>query len=263
MEPFFFGPEGRSLFGTYHPPASRADRDVGVVVCNPFGREYLYSHRALRQLALRLAAAGFHVLRFDYSSTGDSQGDCAAADALQWTRDTALAIDELEERAGLDRVCLVGLRLGASMALHAASRRSDVLALVLWEPIVRAVEYGAELEKVHHEWLRQAEAEKPPLAVDGSAESLGFLIGPALRTSFRGLDEALATLRRPSRHALILRQRESPDALAQNLTDLGVKTEQMIQEAPSAWLGRGADGRVVVPLDLLEVIADWLHRKAS
>jgi hypothetical protein len=44
---------------------------------------------------------------------------------------------------------------------------------------------------------------------------------------------------------------------------LGVKTEQVIREAPSTWLGRGADGRVIVPLDLLEVIADWLHLKAS
>jgi uncharacterized protein len=153
MEPFYFGPESRALLGMYHPPASRTDRDTGVVLFNPFGSEYLYAQRALRQLAQRLAERSFHVLRFDYSCSGDSDGECEAADARQWIGDANLAIEELEERAGLDRVCLVGLRLGALVALHAASGRRDVEGLVLWEPVCSARAYLDDLQAAHRSVL--------------------------------------------------------------------------------------------------------------
>src|SRR5262245_3688452 len=95
MKPFFFGSSAQPLFGVYHPPAGSAPTREGVVLCGPFGREYLRAHRALRELAHRLAASGFHVLRFDYSGSGDSSGDGEDADAARWVSDIGAAVDEV------------------------------------------------------------------------------------------------------------------------------------------------------------------------
>jgi uncharacterized protein len=262
MEPFYFGPESRELFGIYHPPATRADRDTGVVLCNPFGREYLYSHRALRHLAQRLAERSFHVLRFDYSSSGDSSGECESADAGQWTRDTVLAIEELEERAGLDRVCLVGLRLGALVALHAASGRRDVEGLVLWEPVSSARAYLDDLRSAHQSLAHSRELPPAETHVDGSTESAGFKISRTFQDSLAALDARGPALRKPAGRALVLRQAEASDGLVTELLRLGVKTQQTIKPAPRTWLGRGADGRVVVPGELLQAIVDWVEQGA-
>jgi len=75
VRPFYFGAPGKELFGCLHAPEPDCCLDCGVVVCQPFGHEYVNSHRALRQLAKRLVDAGFPVLRFDYYGCGDSRGE--------------------------------------------------------------------------------------------------------------------------------------------------------------------------------------------
>ena len=71
-ETFFFGNPGSPLYGSYESPSASVRRDCGIVLCYPLMAEYLRSHRAFRQLAVRLAEAGFPVLRFDYFGSGDS-----------------------------------------------------------------------------------------------------------------------------------------------------------------------------------------------
>ena len=60
-------------FGWLHLPEG-APRETGVVLCAPFGCEWLWAHRMYRRLASALEAQGFAVLRFDYEGTGDSRG---------------------------------------------------------------------------------------------------------------------------------------------------------------------------------------------
>ena len=110
VEPFYFGTAG-SLFGCYHAPQGAKRRDSGVVLCNPMGFEYIRAHRAYRQLAIRLSHAGFPVLRFDYYGCGDSGGRSEEGEIGRWQEDISSAIDEIKERAGLERVCLIGMRL--------------------------------------------------------------------------------------------------------------------------------------------------------
>ena len=79
MNPFYFGDSSRRLFGIYHPPKGQSPRSHGIVLCCPFGQEYMRSHRAFRQLANLLSRRGFHVFRFDYHGTGDSDGESTEA----------------------------------------------------------------------------------------------------------------------------------------------------------------------------------------
>ena len=148
MNPFFFGTAARALYGTYHPPRAPAGSDLrgagGVVLCGPFGVEYMRSHRAFRQLTTLLTRAGLHVLRFDYGGTGDSAGEGQDQCLEDWVADVRTAVEELRDTAGIDEVTLVGLRLGALLAVEATrAPQADgpggagmtVRRLVLWDPV--------------------------------------------------------------------------------------------------------------------------------
>ena len=167
MNPFFFGSSQSALYGVHHPPRGTSTRSTGVVLCYPFAQEYMRAHRAFRQMALLLSGEGFHALRFDYSGTGDSAGWPEDMSLADWDRDLGFAIDELIDTAGLDSVWLVGLRLGAAVALRSAGR-SDVAGLVLWDPIVTG---SVQLE----EGATEPDARsKPVLAIGGVPISTKF-----------------------------------------------------------------------------------------
>src|SRR5260370_2970625 len=81
---FYFGRQGRNLFGCFHEPLQRSIRRCAVLICQPIGHEYINSHRALRQLAARLAEAGFPVLRFDYYGCCCSSGPSEEGSSSLW-----------------------------------------------------------------------------------------------------------------------------------------------------------------------------------
>lgn len=134
MIPVQFGSRSRPLLGVYdaaHDPRRR----IGVLILNPGGWELLRAYRTLRTLADRLAAAGFDVLRFDYTGTGDSSGGPEDASVEQWTTDVQDAAEELRSVAGVTRVRMVGLRIGSRIGLEALAlepRLAD--RVVLWDP---------------------------------------------------------------------------------------------------------------------------------
>lgn len=151
------------------------------MLCYPWGQEYLRAHRSMRLLGDMLAAKGCDVLRFDYSGTGDSGGDAANTSFAEWESDIETAVDEIKDVAGVNRVALVGLRLGGTLAARVAERRRrDISALVLWDPVMSGNAYLQEL-------LRTAEAkehvaERPaarPETLGGGYELLGFTLSAA------------------------------------------------------------------------------------
>ena len=175
MKPFFFGDSARPLFGLHHPPSGGAPRRWGVVICNPFGQEYLRAHRSLRELANRLAGDGFHVLRFDYYGCGDSAGDSAEASLEQWLLDISAAIAEVKEASASPKFALVGLRLGATLSGLLARQRGDVERLVLWDPILDGAAYLKELRTAHEDWLRDhAQRRSGPGEGEPLLEALGL-----------------------------------------------------------------------------------------
>ena len=135
MTPFYFGEGERRLFGLYDPAMGAGAR--AVVICPPWGPDHVAAHAPLRRLALKLAEAGHHVLRFDYFGVGDSAGDIEEGDLEGWREDIEMAIEEIKSIANVQRVCLAGLRLGATLAADVAASRRDIDTLVLWDPVVR------------------------------------------------------------------------------------------------------------------------------
>ena len=141
MNPLYLGTRERRLFAVYEPAATKDRRTRAAVLCHPWGAEYVYAHRTLRQLAVKLSASGFHTLRFDYFGTGDSGGEDSEANPAEAESDVESAIEGIQDMVGVTRVALIGLRLGATLAARTAMRRKEnVEALVLWDPVVRPEE---------------------------------------------------------------------------------------------------------------------------
>lgn len=110
-------------------------RAVGaVVLCPSMGLEAVYSARALRDLAQRLAASGWLAIRVDYAGMGDSAGSWSDPDLVaEWRSGIREGID-YARGLGVARVAVVGLRLGATLAAAELARGGGVDDLVLWDP---------------------------------------------------------------------------------------------------------------------------------
>ena len=223
MNPFYFGDSARPLFGVYHPaPPTGPGR--GVVLCYPVGGEYLRAHRAFRQLTNLLVRAGLHVLRFDYSGTGDSAGDPVTASLEEWAEDVGTAIGELRDSAGLARVSLAGLRLGGLLALQAARKRGDVEQVVMWDSIPRGAEYMESLEKVPVGVTLDDGGPSPFPA--GTVGSGGFPYTPRIQEEIRELD---------------LTAQDAPGVIPVDL--LSSRDDPRLGEVARRWSAAGAPAR--------------------
>ena len=148
MTPMFFGNSNAPLFGVLHEASSEQVRDHGVLLCPPIGQEYVRSHWAMRQVALALARVGFACLRFDWYGVGDSSGELRQASIARWHSDAAAAAQELRDLSGVPRISVVGLRLGAAIALSTAGQIKPS-RLVLWDPVLDGSAYVGDLHKLH------------------------------------------------------------------------------------------------------------------
>jgi exosortase A-associated hydrolase 2 len=146
-EHFFFTNRGEPIFAVMHHPGDYSRG--GVVFCYPFAEERQEAHRVLVNFARILAENGFSVLRFDYRGTGDSHGEFGDYNLSTRTEDVLRAVEILKERAGVEKVALFGLRLGATIALLAARNLKHVELLILWAPVLNLKTYLHQFLRGH------------------------------------------------------------------------------------------------------------------
>ena len=124
--------EGQALYVCSYLPHSPTA--PGVVIAPPIGRERLRCYRELANLARYLAAQGHPVMRFDYRGEGESSGKFEGLNLSSRVQDIGYAAAELRRLSGEEEICLLGLRLGAVLALMAADQVGS-RRLVLVDPI--------------------------------------------------------------------------------------------------------------------------------
>jgi pimeloyl-ACP methyl ester carboxylesterase len=247
----------RPLFGFYHPPSEAPGRGAGVVLVRPIGTDHTRCDRAYRHLAERLAAAGFACLRFDLYGTGDSGGEESEPGLARfWLEDVGRAIDEVRVRSGADRVALVGLRLGATLACAAAAERGDVDSVVLWSPWVSGATMLDELGKMHQMYLRlEPELAQAPQAA--GREALGMLFPRQAAEDLAKID-LLSIARRPAPRTLLIDGGNvaGRDALFARLQALDAGPE--LRRHPGHKFLITVSQRAEVPDEILESIVGWL-----
>jgi pimeloyl-ACP methyl ester carboxylesterase len=209
-------------FGWLHA----ASGSRGVVLCSPYGSEALSMHRAWREFAMRLSAAGLPTLRFDYHGLGDSAGrDEDPQRVRAWLDSVRSAVERLRADTGVSEVTLVGLRLGATLAAVAASEIDGVDALVLMAPCASGKAFVRETRALAR-LIPLPEDASPPDPKLG-VEAAGFLLTPSAVEELERLD-LQKLLRRPASRILLLNRLDAPvpAGLVPHLRSLGAEVEE-------------------------------------
>lgn len=250
MNPFFFGDSATPLYGVYHPPTATPVKPEAILLCPPFGQEYMRSHRAFRQLAMLLNKQGYPVLRFDYHGTGDSYGDIEDANIEGWLSDIALATEELKHTAQVNKVSLIGLRIGGLLATAACENLPDIESLILWDTIVSGQRYIDELQQEINE-----SPDSKKKYVD-EQETLHFNGFPLLKKHIDFLKTVDLTKIRPKAKRVIQISSSENDnqlALTKHWTTLDIYQHQLVP-APGDWNFVDDFGGILLPQQIIQAI---------
>lgn len=257
MKAFFFGSSNAPLLGVYHPAKLDNDRFQGIVLCYPFGQEYMLVHRAFRQLAKMLSNNGYHVLRFDYRGTGDSAGDLEDMTPDDWTDDIAIAIQELKDMAGLTKVGLIGLRLGALLAAKVASQRTDLSSLVLWDPVINGTDY---IDTIKSNLTKTPLTDGDINFVDlgGHLHVNGFMMSASFQsvlTTMRLSEESSANVERILQ---IISHETEHFKLLRETFQVFSNYDYLHTPTPNDWNATRRDGSIMLPYPILQAINSWV-----
>ncbi len=188
------GGDHRLYTCTYIP---RDPTAPAVVIVPPMGRERLRCYRELANMARDLAAAGHPVARFDYRGEGESSGSFETSTVADRVQDVAAVARALADASGVDEICLVGLRLGALVAVMAAP---DIGArqLVLVDPVCKPAGLARTLLRAnvvlqtHYQGKisRDAATLREAMASGEAVSIYGFMLGEPLLKELEALDPA-------------------------------------------------------------------------
>lgn len=265
IEPFYFGPHEKQLFGCFQSPQVRPGHDHGVILCYPSAFEYNLSHRLYRQLAVRLQRDGFHTLRFDFYGCGDSAGDSMEARLDQWLEDISSATNELKHRCNPEKICLVGCRLGATLALLAGVEYGGFAAMTLWDPILNGRDYVRELRSQNRRMLRRSHVKPKNLQpISGQNELTGSAFSDAMIEDLEKLD--LREVRRvPAKKILLLESEENRAAgqFRDHLRDISTEVCYEVISHAITWDWVENPGQVLVPARVIRTIESWLTESCA
>jgi alpha-beta hydrolase superfamily lysophospholipase len=258
MEPFvrrqamYAASQGQPLFAWLHRP--NAATDHGVVICPPHGFEQVHSHRSLRQLADDLARAGHLVCRFDYHGTGDSAGTDEDPDRVAvWRSNIADILQWMRLEHGCRRLSVIGVRLGALLALDAASQQ-PLANLVLWVPVDKGGQYVREMEAL-------SLTSGPAAANSDDIEAAGFVVTRQTADDLVKLD-AVNSRPRCQRALIVARDDLSENReLVDHLIRQGVDATQIREPGYADMMALPHETQV--PHHAIAAIVGWLSGAAK
>lgn len=137
INPIFLDGAAGSIFAVVYPATTERPTKSAVIYLPPFAEEMNRARRMAALQARALSAAGHTAIVLDLYGCGDSAGNFADGRWDIWLGDVRATIQWLTED-GYQRISLLGLRLGALLALEVANDRATAIhRVVLWQPILR------------------------------------------------------------------------------------------------------------------------------
>ena len=250
--PIVFGPPNARCFGWFHA-ACQPERGIGVVLCRPVGYEGTCAYETYTQLAEKLAATGFSVVRFDYHGTGDSAGsDTDPGRVSAWIDNIKSAAGEIKRLSGTSRIALFGVRLGATLAAQAAAELGNVESLVMWAPCVTGRAFARELRA-----SGSSRSNADGTAASGDLEALGFTYTAHTLQDFNSLDCQRIDIAPASRVMIIGRDDMPVEGPLPNLyKKLGADVTYAVLPGYSRMIVEPHEGEVAH--STLGAIAEWL-----
>jgi alpha/beta superfamily hydrolase len=228
---------------------------VGVVLCPAFAQEEMCTHYGLMALADELAAKGLPTLRFDYRGTGDSVA--AELSLAGFIADAQRAADYLRAKCGLGSVAFAGVRMGATIAFHAARSYGATGGLVLLAPPLSGAAFLRETRAAAI--MNSSLSQLDPVPAAGSGLPLntnGFHWPASLQKEIASED--LTRLPAPSVPTLLLSART--DRRAAKLVEAWRADGACVEEQPFAeyetWVQDPTTS--TVPQGTFVTVSDWL-----
>lgn len=133
----------RKLFVHEHIPESPNNK--ACIFLNPIFDEKKRSQKFYAETARAICLKKYHVFRFDYYGTEDSEGQLYEFDLENSLEDLATLIDLLKTRFNPENIEILGIRLGADLALHySINLGAEIKKMHLIEPIVNGKRYLLE-----------------------------------------------------------------------------------------------------------------------
>ena len=145
--PMWLSTANGNLYAVECAPQAATSRPP-VVIASPDGEEHAWAARALVTVSRAIAHHGSPVYRFDYLGQGESDGVFEATTWPSRMADLDAAVELAHRRTGQMPIVL-GVRLGATLALAAVKRGTPLGGLVVWEPVVDAAQYVHQLLRVN------------------------------------------------------------------------------------------------------------------
>ncbi len=146
--PLLFGYGGNTLYGVIYCPV-KATSCPGVIICPPLFTEAMESHGVLVNLARLLAERGYPTLRFDYRGTGESEGQWEEYSIPEYLADIGEASVLLRRKTGGRPIGILGVRMGATMALMKAAEDNSFSFAALIEPVTHGERYVTDLLRLN------------------------------------------------------------------------------------------------------------------
>ena len=178
------------LFSVVMTPTERPRR-TALVVCHSYFEMKMFQGTEL-SLLRQAAEIGYPGIYVQVPGMGDSHG--ATTDCLVEDRVAAvlLAADHVLEASDADRICFVGARFGAAIALLAATRCNATAGVALWDPTLRGDDYWRELRRFERvvgaiRGRRTADPDDE-LATHGRTGTVGFPVTQQQRDDLRTID---------------------------------------------------------------------------
>lgn len=134
LQPTFIEGSKGSLFAMHHRPVTQSNTGECVIVLPAFAEEMNRCRYMQTLLAQSLTANGIGLLAVDLYGTGDSSGEFIEADWSGWIDDTIIAANYAIS-LGYTKVSLLGIRLGALLALAALPDVPCLHQLLFWQPV--------------------------------------------------------------------------------------------------------------------------------
>jgi alpha-beta hydrolase superfamily lysophospholipase len=249
--PIWFPSGGRQLWGWVHQPkAGSVWNGEAVVICNPIGHELLHAYRSVRHLADAMARNGFRVLRFDYSGTGDSEGDQLDEGIVDsWLSDIETAADLLRSRFASRTVHIAGVRGGALIAAASVEAAKIDGGLILWDPVLSGKRLLRELKA--NSRLAYFKSEPDML------QAAGFSYSVDMQERLQSLDIAESTIN-VNLPILSVARNDQPDSrLSQALRQQCPQFTQVEVHGFEEMLLE--PHRTLVPFDAIDAAVNWLN----
>ena len=189
---FLDGTAGR-LFAIYRAPPT-APRQA-VLFLPPFAEELNKCRRMMTLQAEMLTRLGIGGMVIDLYGTGDSEGYFDDARWDIWLNDVGTGIKWLREQ-GIEQVILLGVRVGALVAAHAAQVMTQPIdKLVFWAPVLRGEAFLTQFLRMRlaADLTRDGDRTttqdlRNTLAAGKTVEVAGYGLAPELAASLAATD---------------------------------------------------------------------------